>query len=86
MSGMVRYQSLNDRVVALRDGEPLAVEIQGEPGLSMTHPDVMLEAAATSFQIHLQYRPGSAVQDFNASLAASAPIAGTAANSPFLFG
>lgn len=86
MSHMVRYQSLNDRVMALRDGQPLALEIDGEPGLSMTHPDVMLEAAATSFQIHLQCRPGSAVRDFNASLAASAPIVGATANSPFLFG
>ena len=74
MSHMVRYQSLNDRVMALRDGKPLALEIEGDSTLSITHPDVMLEAAATSFQIHLQCRPEWAVRDFNASIAASAPM------------
>ncbi|MDH3643993.1 MAG: glutamate--cysteine ligase [Gammaproteobacteria bacterium] len=86
MSHMVRYQSLNDRVMALRDGKPLALEIEGDSTLSTTHPDVMLEAAATSFQIHLQCRPEMAVRDFNASIAASAPIIAASANSPYLFG
>ncbi len=86
MSEMVRYHSLNDRVMALRDGRPLAVEIEGDVALATTHPDVMLEAATTSFQIHLQCRPERAVRDFNASLVASAPIVAASANSPFLFG
>ena len=86
MSAMVRYQALNDRVLALRDGEPLRIRITTGDGLEMTHDDVMLEAAATSFQIHLQCRPERAVQDFNAALAISAPMVALAANSPFLFG
>jgi len=86
MSRMVRYHSLNDRVMALRDGRPLAVEIEGDPDLMTSHPDVMLEAATTSFQIHLQCRPERAVRDFNASLVASGPIVAASANSPFLFG
>ncbi len=86
MSGMMRYHSLNDRVMALRDGRPLAVEIDGDTPLSTTHPDVMLEAATTSFQIHLQCRPEHATRHFNASLAASAPMVACSANSPFLFG
>jgi len=86
MSHMVRYESLNDRVMALRDGMPLKLEIDGESELNTTQPDVMLEAAATSFQIHLQCRPDRAVRDFNASLIASAPIIATSANSPYLFG
>ncbi len=86
MSHMVRYQTLNDRVMALRDGRPLELEIEGEGRLSTTHSDVMLEAAATSFQIHLQCRPDWAVRDFNASIVASAPIVAASANSPFLFG
>mgnify|MGYP001817372514 FL=1 len=72
--------------MALRDGRPLAVEIEGDVALATTHPDVMLEAATTSFQIHLQCRPERAVRDFNASLVASAPIVAASANSPFLFG
>ena len=84
MSALVRYQALNDRILALRDGNPLHIRI--DDGLDMTHEDVMLEAAATSFQIHLQCRPERAVQDFNAALLASAPMVALAANSPFLFG
>ena len=101
MSNMVRYQALNDRILALRDGAPLHIRIdhvggdrggdrQGEAAsnasLDMTHDDVMLEAATTSFQIHLQCKPERAVRDFNATLVASAPMVALAANSPFLFG
>ena len=46
----------------------------------------MLEAAATSFQIHLQCKPERSVRDFNASVIASAPMVAASANSPFLFG
>lgn len=86
MSGMLRYKSLNDRVMALRDGRQLDINIDGDDALMLRHHDVMLEAAATSFQIHLQCRPESAVRDFNASLIASAPLVAVGANSPFLFG
>ena len=86
MSSMVRYQSLNDRVMALRDGKPLELRIDGESELTTTHHDVMLEAAATSFQIHLQCKPERSVRDFNASIIASAPMVAASANSPFLFG
>ncbi len=86
MSGMLRYQSLNDRVMALRDGRALQIEIDGDDPLSLQHHDVMLEAATTSFQIHLQCRPENAVRDFNASLISSAPLVAVAANSPYLFG
>ena len=86
MSGMVRYQALNDRILALRDGAPLHIEIGTGDGLDMHHDDVMLEAATTSFQIHLQCKPERAVRDFNAAIVASAPMVALAANSPFLFG
>ncbi|MGR8949364.1 MAG: glutamate-cysteine ligase family protein [Gammaproteobacteria bacterium] len=86
MSAMLRYKSLNDRVMALRDGRKLQISIDGEQPLSIEHHDVMLEAAATSFQIHLQCRPQHTVRDFNASLIAAAPLVAIAANSPFLFG
>lgn len=86
MSAMLRYQSLNDRVMALRDGQHLQIDIEGEDPLSLTHHDVMLEAAATSFQIHLQCRPADAVRDFNASLLTAAPLVAVTCNAPFLFG
>jgi gamma-glutamyl:cysteine ligase YbdK (ATP-grasp superfamily) len=86
MSGMLRYKSLNDRVMALRDGQKLHIEIDGDDSLSLMHHDVMLEAAATSFQIHLQCPQHTAVRDFNASVISSAPLVAVGANSPFLFG
>ena len=86
MSQMVRYQALNDRVMALRDGKPLDVRIEGVDELAMQHSDVMLEAATTSFQIHLQCKPDNAVRDFNAAMAISGPMVAACANSPSLFG
>jgi gamma-glutamyl:cysteine ligase YbdK (ATP-grasp superfamily) len=72
--------------MALRDGQKLAIDIEGDDPLCLEHHDVMLEAATTSFQIHLQCRPDMAVRDFNASLISSAPLVAVSANSPFLFG
>ena len=86
MSNMVRYQALNDRVLALRNGAPVLVDIEGSDTLRLSHDDVMLEAATTSFQIHLQCQPELAARTYNAALAASAPMVALAANSPFLFG
>ena len=86
MSRMMRYKTLNDRVMALRDGKPLTLRIEGESELTTTHHDVMLEAATTSFQIHLQCKPERSVRDFNASIIASAPTVAASANAPFLFG
>ncbi len=86
MSQLLRYRTLNDRVIALRDGKPHEIQIEGKTMLMSTKPDVMLEAAATSFQVHLQCRLETAVRDFNASLIASAPVVAAGANSPFLFG
>ena len=87
MSDMVRYQALNDRLMALRDGSELEIHIKGpNEELNIKHDDVMLEAAATSFQIHLQCKPERAIRDFNASIVASAPMVALSANSHYLFG
>lgn len=86
MSDMVRYRALNDRIIALRDGADLRIAISGCEDLNLLHQDVMLEAATTSFQIHLQCKPYRAVRDFNAAIAVSAPMVALSANSPYLFG
>jgi gamma-glutamyl:cysteine ligase YbdK (ATP-grasp superfamily) len=86
MSQRDRYKTLNDRIMALRDGRPVSIAIEGDVALLSQHYDVMLEAATTSFQIHLQCQPAHAMRDFNASMVASAPMVALAANSPFLFG
>ena len=50
------------------------------------HGDVMLEAATTSFQVHLKTPARLAHRYFNASLIASGPVMAVSANAPFLFG
>ncbi|HSO82512.1 MAG TPA: glutamate--cysteine ligase, partial [Thiocapsa sp.] len=46
----------------------------------------MLEAAATSFQIHLKVTPKEAARVYNASKIISGPMVAISANSPYLFG
>ncbi len=86
MSDMERFRALNEQVLRLRRGRPIGLDIQGRQHLRTAHYDVMLEAAATSFQIHLQIGAGQARRFFNASLILSAPMVAACANSPYLFG
>jgi gamma-glutamyl:cysteine ligase YbdK (ATP-grasp superfamily) len=46
----------------------------------------MLEAATTSFQLHLKIHPRDAVHAYNAGIILSAPMVAATANSPYLFG
>ncbi len=87
MSGLTRYRALNEQVLELRNRRPLTLDIQGpEDVLSLEHSDVMLEAAATSLQLHLQLQPATAGRYYNAATLLSAATVALAANSPFLFG
>ncbi|CAL1239562.1 glutamate--cysteine ligase [Candidatus Methylocalor cossyra] len=86
ISPMNRYHALNEQILAARGYQPLHLKISGHEHLESRHQDVMLEAATTSFQIHLQVPWEKARDYFNAALLASAPLVGVAANSPFLFG
>lgn len=86
MSKMKRYRALNREVLHQRKGKPLVLDINGVEHLKVTHRDVMLEAAATSFQLHIQVNLDNAVRFFNASIAVSGPLLAVSANSPYLFG
>jgi len=86
MSSLLRYRALNEQVLRMRAGKPLELDIQGREHLKMLHQDVMLEAAATSFQLHLRVDAGNAVRFYNASKVLSGPIVAICANSPYLFG
>ncbi len=86
MSPLNRYQALNEQVFKLRDGKPLAIHIEGKETLDLVHDDVMLESAATSFQIHLQVDGKAAATLYNLSKIVSAPMVAVSANSPYLFG
>jgi gamma-glutamyl:cysteine ligase YbdK (ATP-grasp superfamily) len=86
MSRLSRYRALNARLLELRQGVPFELRIDGRERFRRTHPDVMLEAAATSFQIHLQVRPDNAVRLYNASQAVAGVMVAVSANAPWLFG
>ncbi len=86
MSNMARYRALNREALRRRKGRPLVFDINGREHLRITHRDVMLESAATSFQIHMQTSQALSVRLFNASLILSAAMVALSANSPYLFG
>lgn len=81
-----RYRALNEQVLLLRQGRPLRLDINGHETLTTVHHDVMVEAAATSFQIHMQVPAARAARYYNAAILASAPTLALSANAPFLFG
>lgn len=85
ISPLNRFSALNTEVIKLRGGRPIQINISGEERLALSQMDVMLEAAATSFQVHLQIPVEKAVRYYNASLMLCAPLAAATANSPFLF-
>jgi len=87
MSRMKRYEALNAQIFKERFGRPVTLDIAGErETLKLRHDTVMLEAAATSFQIHTQVPFAQAHHYYNASILASAAMVAVSANSPFLFG
>ncbi|NOQ35204.1 MAG: glutamate--cysteine ligase [Methylococcaceae bacterium] len=85
ISNMNRYHALNQQILAAR-GKPINLDITGNQHLKFTHDDVMLESAATSFQIHIQLPLDRAHHFYNASIIASAAMVAVCANTPFLFG
>jgi len=88
LSARARYRALNEQVLRQRQGRPVQLRIDGPHGerLALQHPDVMLEAAATSFQVHLQMPSAQALRVYNAAMVASGPLLAVSANSPLLFG
>jgi hypothetical protein len=86
MSEMKRYKALNHIVLKARGSKPLKFDIKGKDHLLLTQNTVMMEAATTSFQIHLQTPWQQAHHYYNASIIASAPLMAVSGNSPFLLG
>lgn len=85
MSDMNRYRALNQQILRCR-GKPIVLDICGHEHLKVEHHDVMLEAATTSFQLHIQCPLSIAHHVYNASIIASAAMVALGANAPFLFG
>jgi gamma-glutamyl:cysteine ligase YbdK (ATP-grasp superfamily) len=88
LSDRTRYRAMNEQVRRQRRGRPVVLDIQAPGGARVhsVHTDVMLEAAATSFQVHLQVPASQVLRTYNASLLASAPLLAASGNSPLLFG
>jgi hypothetical protein len=86
MSPLNRYAALTQEAMRLRRGAPLRLDIAGRDHLVSEHSDLMLEAATTSFQIHLKAPADLAHLYYNASIALSGPLLAACGNAPFLFG
>lgn len=86
MSHSPRYEALSEQLFRLRKNKPIQLAIEGRDRLETTQTDLMLEAATTSFQIHLQVSNKEGARYYNASKIASAALVAVAANSPYLFG
>lgn len=80
-----RYAELNRAITSMRDGA-FHIVIKGLDEVDITHDNVMLEAANTSFQIHFQVGPAEFAPLYNLAQAISAPVLAAAVNSPLLFG
>jgi len=86
MSNWQRYRALNEQVLRLREGRPLKLDIKGREHLQLNQHDVMLESAATSFQIHLKVDLDNMARCYNAARVISAPMVAVTANSPYFLG
>lgn len=86
ISAMNRYDVLNAQVLQQRGGAPIRINIEGRDRLRLDRQDVMLEAATTSFQLHLQVPYEQSGRYYNASLITCAPLLAAGVNSPLLFG
>ena len=86
MSGLTRFAALNEQVLLRRDNQPFRIDINGVERLRRTHPSVLIESAATSFQVHLQVQPDTAAALYNSAVLASAACVGVATNSPLFLG
>ena len=85
MTNKPRYRALLSRVAEVSK-RSIAVRIPEGESLAVSIESILLEAATTSFQIHLQVPGGISAAAYNAAQALTAPIVALGANSPFFFG
>ena len=87
MSANVRYQALNDAVLAAR-GEDIYLDIEGPTAerVSRFADSLAPESACTSMQLHLQVDPAAFADHWNAAQLLAGPQLALGANSPFFFG
>ena len=81
-----RYKLLVESLSAQLLGQAFELRIQGIDELLLRSHTPLLEAANTSFQVHLQVEPENFVPYYNIAQALTAPVLGISANSPIVFG
>ncbi len=81
-----RYHALMEAINEQLLGPAYELRLNGIDELLLKHDSPMLEAANTSFQVHLQVSPGDFVKMYNIAQTLAAPIMAIAANSPLVFG
>ena len=85
MTELHRYKLLNRQLLSMR-GRPVRLHLDGEEQLDIEKHDVMLEALATSLQIHTQVPFDEIVPTYHAGLWSSMLVLAATANSPLVLG
>ena len=85
MTELHRYKLLNRQLLHMR-GRPVQLHLDGEEKLDIEKHDVMLEALATSLQIHMQVPFDEIVPTYHAGLWSSMLVLAATANSPLVLG
>jgi gamma-glutamyl:cysteine ligase YbdK (ATP-grasp superfamily) len=85
MTELHRYKLLDQQLLSMR-GRPVHLRLDGEDQLDIEKHDVMLEALATSLQIHIQVPFDEIVPTYHAGLWSSMLILAATANSPLVLG
>lgn len=86
MAPLPRYFALNRAMQRMRGSKDFHVLIKGKDELELTHDNVMLESANTSFQIHFQVGAREFAKLYNLAQAVTAPVLAAAVNSSVLMG
>ena len=85
MTELHRYNQLNRQLLDMR-GQAIQLHLEGDEILRIEKDDVMLEALATSLQIHLQVPFEEIVPTYHAGLWSSMLVLGATANAPLVLG
>jgi hypothetical protein len=85
MTDLPRYRALDGGLRRLRQ-DPVHIQIAGADPLELASDDVGLEAANTSFQVHLRVDPADFTRTYNAAQLAIAPVLAVSGNSPTFLG
>jgi len=81
-----RYKALMDGLKSQRTSGDYEVNFSGIDELKVNHPSALMEAANTSFQVHLQVSPQEYVKMYNICQAICGPTMAMGANSSLVFG